>query len=150
MKIKEEIDKIIVESEDAAKKWVIKTNLNLEERVHKVLEKDFQYTILKVIGLDDHWGKWEVDHCNGRAGQSSVGDYIKDTAQHHIKSYINKHIKKLPPLPKQAIDSIKRDYIEQVIRELRDLSREEAMKTAKKLYYLHIKPSIGIDEPEER
>jgi hypothetical protein len=42
---------------------------------------------LKLLGLDNRWGKWEVDHCNGRS--SPITQYLAAGAEEQVKAWVN-------------------------------------------------------------
>jgi hypothetical protein len=48
---------------------------------------------LKMMGLDNRWGKWAIDHCNGR--ESPITQYL--TAEHNelIKKWVQASIKEV-------------------------------------------------------
>lgn len=48
---------------------------------------------LKLLGLDNRWGKWEVDHCNGR--KSPVGELIDAECTAMIQQWTNEVIKEV-------------------------------------------------------
>jgi|WetSurSiteA1Bulk_404760.scaffolds.fasta_scaffold11078_8 hypothetical protein len=128
------IQEILDDADNFSKKWVIERQINLKEHVYKVLDAQLQTIILKVLGLNDHWGKWEVDHCNGRSGNSTIGDYIKETAKDHVASWVKKAIGKLPSIPTDAVKSIRKDFVENVLRELYNIARDGAMTEATRIY----------------
>lgn len=41
---------------------------------------------LKLLGLDNRWGKWEVDHCNGR--QSPINDYLTEATRQQVQTWV--------------------------------------------------------------
>jgi hypothetical protein len=45
---------------------------------------------LKLLGLDDRWGKWDVDHCNGR--NSPITQYLAAGAEKAIKEWVNEAV----------------------------------------------------------
>ena len=48
---------------------------------------------LKLLGLDNRWGTWEVDHCNGR--KSPVGELIDDACAELVTQWVNETIKEV-------------------------------------------------------
>ncbi len=51
----------------------------IEKDTLKLLNKNAEEILFKLLGFDkDSWsGKWKLDHCNGRSGESAAGDYIR-------------------------------------------------------------------------
>lgn len=55
----------------------------------KQLERHKEAILLKAMGFDyKYTGNWAVDHCNGRSGESILGDRIRNAAQHALDSFI--------------------------------------------------------------
>lgn len=74
---------------DAIKLW---KNKNTKESITKetlaLLDRDKKTIILKLLGFNNSWGEWELDHCNGRAGNSDIGDKLKDLNSSLIDKWI--------------------------------------------------------------
>lgn len=62
----------------------------IEQAVQAMLDKESQQLTVKLLGFDNRWGKWEIDHCNGRAGESAAGDYLRKTQQQAIQDWFSK------------------------------------------------------------
>ena len=61
----------------------------LETDFLKQLERHKEAVLLKAMGFDYKYaGTWAVDHCNGRSGESILGDRIRNAAQHALDSFI--------------------------------------------------------------
>ena len=56
------------------------TQEKIQARINVILNKHLQDLVSKSLGFDSRWGGWEVDHCNGRGGESTVGKIISDLA----------------------------------------------------------------------
>lgn len=80
--------------------------------------------IPKLLGFDKGWEKWRVDHCNGRAGNSAAGDYLRSACQQAVKDWFEKI--KLPAMTKGMQDDFKKEYISTV----KKILREEAKRLA--------------------
>lgn len=74
------------------------------------MDKAQQEILLKLLGFNkDSWnGGWELDHCNGRSGESAAGDYLRTQQTENIKAWLDQV--NLPKLPKKAIDSLIAEY----------------------------------------
>ncbi len=69
------------------------------EKIRSFIETYIQNTITDLIHVSlgfskDRWGntKWEVDHCNGRAGESLVGRKVADMAAETVNKAVEKAI----------------------------------------------------------
>jgi hypothetical protein len=139
MNMKKQINEILEEADTKAKTWLLKTQSKMSEKVEQLLDTQFENTILKVFGFNNHWGDWEVDHCNGRSGESNVGDWIKKHAEKDFTKWIEKNVKRLPKIPPKAIESLKKDYQETLLRRLREYLYTAAEAEAKQIIDKYIK-----------
>ena len=72
---------------------------------------------LKMMGLDNRWGNWEVDHCNGRT--SPITEYLTDTSKTLIKNWVNDAIKEV--LTTEVEAKLKKQLADAFRKELYDL-----------------------------
>ena len=79
--------------EDAKTAWYEKNDhKTIAKKVQKRLDTQAEQAFMQLLGFSkDSWGHsvWEVDHCNGRSGQSDVG--ISSTAI--VKDVLDKWLK---------------------------------------------------------
>ncbi len=63
---------------------------SIQQEFESKLKQMKNTILLKLMGFDDRYGNnsWEVDHCNGRAGQSVLGDRIRNAAQLALDSFL--------------------------------------------------------------
>lgn len=76
-------------AKEIAENW---TEDKIRRRVQKMLEENFSVIVKTQLGFSkSSWGgNWEVDHCNGRAGQTIVGDRIAAAAVQAVEDVIIK------------------------------------------------------------
>lgn len=79
--------KFIVAATDVANDMVAD---QVAESIISDLNAQKREVTLKLLGLDNRWGKWEVDHCNGR--KSPITDYLADAAAEQIKAWVNEAV----------------------------------------------------------
>lgn len=107
----------------------------LTQRVHNLLDANTETIVLKLLGFDNSWGKWELDHCNGRSGESAAGDYLRQVQQDAIQDWFKSV--KLPEFSKSLSSVMKKElergYKEYLSQFLHKYAREEADKTAKEI-----------------
>jgi hypothetical protein len=80
----------------------------IEKDTLKLLNKNAEEILLKLLGFNkDSWGRgnFQLDHCNGRSGESAAGDYIR----RHQQEAINKWLSQvpMPEMPKTLITAMK-------------------------------------------
>ena len=76
-----ELTKII---EDTCKAWFIQRRRTLTEDINRRLDKHQDEIIVKLLGFRPEYGRFEIDHCNGRSGQSVAGDFFAQTQKQAI------------------------------------------------------------------
>jgi hypothetical protein len=74
----------------------VANDVNMEAVTHEVI-KDLNASkrevTLKMLGMDNRWGKWEVDHCNSRS--SPVQTLIDDACKEMVTTWVNDTIKEV-------------------------------------------------------
>lgn len=120
----------------AINEWKSKnTEEVLTQRVHDLLDKNAKEVVLKLLGFNESWGKWEVDHCNGRAGESAVGDYLKRVKQSAIDSWLAEA--ELPKMDKTISTimrkELKHNYDRFLKQYLYEYAQDQARETAQEI-----------------
>lgn len=81
----------------------------LAYKVRKQLDEKQETIICQLLGFKESWGKWEVDHCNGRSGNSAAGDYLREVRKEAIKEWFESV--QLPNMPASTVKSLKSEYL---------------------------------------
>ena len=93
------IDDAIPIIAEAVAEWKIRNSEEvLKRRVHALLDESSNEVVMKLLGFKESWGKWELDHCNGRSGNSPAGEYLKNAQQGAIAEWLKTAA--LPKLPR--------------------------------------------------
>ena len=111
----------------------------IEAKVTRTLDNKSQEIILKLLGFNNHWDRWELDHCNGRSGNSTAGDYMRQCHKDAIEKWLAKMT--MPVLPKiinqQLKKSLQAEFNRSLEKALRDkvvaYANEEASRMFKEL-----------------
>lgn len=133
----------------ARDQWVNEnvTKEAIERRVYRTLDARVTEIVVKLLGFEDRWGKWEVDHCNGRAGESEVGDFVRRVASKAVAKWLLEQMGDLPELPEDAVTSLKSEYLEVYYKTLRNSIASKAELQARndieEIYKKIIAGSIG-------
>ena len=105
-------------------------------KVESLLEDKADEIVAKLLGFNDRWGKWEVDHCNGRGGESAAGDYLRRVHQQAIEEWFNTLL--IPKMPKtlsvKLRESLQRDFDRVMQQRMHELVRDYADKEAERLF----------------
>ena len=82
------------------------------------LEAQKREVTMKLLGLDNRWGKWEVDHCNGRP--SPITDYLATEGKDLVRSWVNEAVKEV--LTADAKDKFMKQCKAALIKDLKDIT----------------------------
>ena len=136
-------------AKDAIDEWIRVNVLEedaFKQRIKRELDKNQAQILMKLLGFNTNYGNtWELDHCNGRAGQSAAGDFIKSKMGEEVNKWLAEQTGKLPELPQDAITSLHKQYLEEVHYKLRDHIRHAAEEKANELAKLIIKDIESVD-----
>lgn len=66
---------------------------SLATEISAMLTRERREIVLKLLGFTDHWGKLEVDHCNGRDKESIIGRYLRGRAEPIVTAWMEKEIR---------------------------------------------------------
>lgn len=103
------------------------------DKLIQEMEVNSRKILLKLIGFNNHWGNdWEVDHCNGRAGQTAVGDAMKQVFIQKTKDFIDEHADKIFSLEKKELDQIIKTLKSEFIANVKRYSQDEIKDAANK------------------
>lgn len=116
----------------AVETWRIKnTDAVITARVNKVLDDHSNAITMKLMGFNSSWGKdWELDHCNGRAGESAAGDFIRQTQSAAIKAWLTLAIQDMPPMATKVKARFQKDVQNEYDTLLRKAAYDYASKKA--------------------
>lgn len=82
------------------------------------VEKDRREILMKMLGMDDHWGRWEIDHCNGRTEKSMLGQYIYQNTAPLFQEWMEKTIRPLIEEEKLKLTASMKDAIRKEVKEI--------------------------------
>ena len=135
---RKEAEQIIREVD--AEVWGEVTRYSIKTEVEKRFAKQLDAALMKVIGFDTRSSDmhWALDHCNGRAGQSQVGEWLKENCTKAIGEYLAASVEKLPKLTKAEATRMRTEYHSMYLRRLRDalekLARSRAEADAEAMF----------------
>lgn len=128
------LDSVLPIINEAVANWKLKNDREkLTRDTTMLLDKNSKEIVMKLLGFNITYGnKWELDHCNGRSGNSSAGDYLKEQQSEIIKEWLQK-----VPMPvmtpaelKKLSADAKHDYKYAFEKAIRVLVTEAAQKDA--------------------
>ena len=85
------IDSVLPVIAQAVIEWQVNNSPEaIKKKVTKLLNTSSDEITYKLLGFNkDSWdGQWTLDHCNGRSGESSAGDYLKNVQAKVIKEWL--------------------------------------------------------------
>lgn len=130
--VEKPLDSILPVIAAAVAEWKVENN---PERIRKTVidALNAQSTSItrQLLGFEKGWdSEWRVDHCNGRAGNTAVGDYFRQVQSQAIKEWLETvKMPELTPTFKKKLASEMRNEYESY---LRSTARDLAIQVAKK------------------
>ena len=121
----------------AALEWKrVNTPAVLKKRVVEALNKEADQIVFKLLGFNTRFGDcYELDHCNGRSGESAAGDYLRK----HQADAITAWLSQVPmPVMSQRMKSdlvkeAKDTYLDAVYEAVRQHAKDKADKDVKEI-----------------
>lgn len=107
--------------QDAYMKWLAQnTPETIQKNCLNILNKSQDDILRTLLGFEkDGWGRqeWKVDHCNGRAGESAVGDYLRRHQQATIDQWLAQvDMPKMTPSMKKSMEKEALDMFQRAFR----------------------------------
>ena len=112
------------------------TDEKIREKVFTKLDAKREEVVAKMMGFDNKWGRWELDHCNGRAGQSFIGNLMTEYTETNLRSWFNESVKEIDlskELTKILINEARKQYKEYFKYALQNAVRDQAIKDANRI-----------------
>lgn len=112
-----------------------------EAAIHKSLNNRRDDTVAKLLGFErDGFGRgdnWRVDHCNGRSGNSTIGDKLRELIGESLDSWVRSVIADMPDFPDSIRQAAQEEYVSEFRKALRDeirtAARDHAHEHAQKI-----------------
>lgn len=128
---KKTLDQLRMEIDEKAREILERRLLTIEQDVNKYIDSQLRRIVSCALGLDDRWGRVEVDHCNGRA--TEIANRLGQRAMTVIESKFNEWANSLETdtvALENAKIAMKKEYDEQLRDKLRTRIREWAQRAA--------------------
>tara|TARA_B100001559_G_scaffold166459_1_gene139498 strand:- start:7678 stop:8169 length:492 start_codon:yes stop_codon:yes gene_type:complete len=141
------IDSMLPIIVEAVQSWRGKNMASsLTQQVHSTLDKEAKQIVLKLLGFDTNYSSYMLDHCNGRSGNSTAGDYIAGVQKEAVRNWLAS-----VPMPELTDEerttlsaSMRQEYISKFRREVLQQANNKAIADAKELVN-KISESLTID-----
>jgi len=131
------IDEVLQHITTALEKWKQQqTPEVIKQQVFQKLDRGTEDILLKLLGFNRRYGDgWEIDHCNGRQGNTAAGDYLRTCQEQAIKAWFEQIQMPImtPALKKSLEAAYKKEYQYRILRSLEDAAQERAHKDAEEL-----------------
>jgi hypothetical protein len=82
------------------------------------LEAQKREVTMKLLGLDNRWGKWEVDHTNNR--QSPLTDYLASEGKEKVRMWVRQAVDEV--FTADAKDKFMKECKKALLNELKDIT----------------------------
>lgn len=107
----------------------------IKESVLKKIRSSQDEITMKLLGFDSRYSKaWELDHCNGRSGNSTAGDYLRTHANAAVTEWLQSaYTPLLSPDEMAALaKEMKKEYRDTIRKSLRAAINKKADEDAAK------------------
>lgn len=124
---------------------------DLDSRIHSIVEQRISKIVAATLGLEDRWGRVEVDHCNGR--QTAVANAIGEMAMAQIDRQFPEWIKQAignDKLPKGWKQAIRKEYDERLNWRLRELVKDHAESVIQTNAEKLLEEAIKMEPPKPK
>jgi len=142
-KLQSQIESVMKAADKAAQEWVDENKPSIEEKIHELLDRKLTEIVCKLLGFDGWFGELEIDHCNGRSGESAAGDWLRAAAGDAVKKWLTEQAGDLPKLTAKAIAGLRKSYLEAFEDELRVALQGKAIEDAQAAISEHLKAIAG-------
>ena len=142
------IDELLPVIAQAVEEWKLKnTTSEIKTKITRLLDTNSKEITMKLLGFDHRGGTWELDHCNGRSGNSAAGDFIRNSHAEAIKEWLAKV--SMPTLDtatkNELIKQAQHTYEDYLGRAVRNAMEKKATNDAEQII-AHITQSQQIDK----
>jgi len=105
------IDDLLPELATAVEHWrAINTPQQMHKQIHARLDKERDTIVLKLLGFDASYGGFSLDHCNGRAGDSAAGDFLRKAQSEAIQDWLSTVV--MPTLTDERRETILKSMVQ--------------------------------------
>jgi histone H3/H4 len=90
---------ILYIQKQAVTEWMNKhSDESIKQKVHELLDSNLKETSLKLLGFDNRWGKWEVDHRSEKhtAAKEYIANLIESSFKEWMDNLVLDEIKRMP------------------------------------------------------
>lgn len=95
---------------------------NVVAHAMRVLRSEQSNAIWVMLGLEDKWGKWEFDNCNGRKGV--IEGWIRDNCMSQLSEFMQSELGEILELKKEQFRAeIRKDLLREVDNMIKNISK---------------------------
>lgn len=113
------VDMVLAEISTAMLEWSDEQRTVINHNVKARLNKHRDHVLMSLMGFEqDSWdSKWKVDHCNGRSGNSPIGEYLASAQKTAIEEWLDKiEMPKMTDAFKKSIEKDLQYHYEQCVK----------------------------------
>lgn len=138
-------------ADKAMAEWIAENAASEEQvrgRVRELMERHADDIVAKVAGFDNSWGRWEVDHCNGRMSQ--VTRFVSEAARAEFQSWLKEQAGgSLPALSAAQRKALRSDFVRERNDYARTALRELAQRAGAEIAESMVAGALGEATDEE-
>lgn len=123
------VDTVLAQISIAMHQWSEEQLGTIEKTVRDRLDRHSEEVLMKLMGFSrDFQGRWEIDHCNGRGGNSNISDFLKSSQEAAVKEWLTQiELPKMSPAFKTKIkEDLRRIYENEINSKVYGMARARA------------------------
>lgn len=107
--IESPVNAVITGISTAMHAWSAEQVKTIQAKVHRRLDKHADEVLMKLMGFNRDYsgGSWNIDHCNGRAGNSNISVFLKESQATAVKEWLSQI--KLPEMSPKFKKNIEKE-----------------------------------------
>ena len=140
------IDKLIADISTAMHEWSEEQVTSIRKKVHARLDQHRDEVLMKLMGFtqESFTGHWEIDHCNGRSGNSPIGEFLATSQKQAIEEWLTQiTMPTMTPKFKKEVESdLRKVYQDAIRREVWDCAKSRAKQDLDELLEHALSPTL--------
>lgn len=141
------VDGLLDDIAKAMEAWAVDQRANIGRNVKRRLDEHRDKVLMQLLGFEkDSWAgdQWKIDHCNGRSGNSPIGDFLKTQQEATIQEWLSQiPLPTMTPAMKTSFSKELRDeYKRQISYQLRECATAQAERDLAELMQEVLSPTL--------
>ena len=141
------VDKVLNDIAKAMEIWAVEQRATIGQKVTQRLDKHRDDILMTLMGFEkDSWASnvWKIDHCNGRAGESAISDFLKTSQAAVVEEWMSQI--KLPTMTAafkaRMTEQLQAEYEREIGNKVWQIAKNRANEDLEALLKVVLKPTL--------